>query len=430
MTTRSRVLARPGDGRDGWADPERDWLTRVAGYGLTGARPLLPAPDDTAAFAALVRAAERERVLGLLAAAVHDGALAVDEAQRSAVADAHEGWCAHDVRLERTLRDVADALDQASVPFRLVKGPALAHRCYADPAQRVFADLDLIVAGPRLREASTVLARAVAAEPVLPELRPGFDERFGKETLLRSASTPDAPAGLEIDVHRTPVAGALGLAVPVAELLRGDSEILLGGRAIPIVSGVPALLVACYQATVADRVPRLAAARDLVALVLTDAPEPVGVVATAGRWQARAVVAAAVTWSVATLDLAGSLGTPGTSDPGTAALRDLWCWAHRYRPTRRERLLLAAHRAPGSVYWRQLAGVLVIRGAGDRARYLFALIWPQRAYLEARAWSPRHHVRRAWLTLSGPIRRPAVATWRRIRRAVWVPGERPLRGRR
>ena len=88
--------------------------------------PTIPEPrrDDSLAWARTVRLAEQQRVLGLLAAAVADGALSLDDEQLDVLADAHEGWCAHDLRLERTLLRAADALDAAAIPFLVTKGPA------------------------------------------------------------------------------------------------------------------------------------------------------------------------------------------------------------------------------------------------------------------------------------------------------------------
>ena len=364
-------------------------------------------PRDELGWQRVVRLAEQQRVLGLLAAAAADGTLSLDPSRLAVLAEAHEAWCAHDLRLERALLHAADLLDAASIPFVVIKGPVLAHRVYADPAQRLFADIDLVVPSEHLRAASRLLADEFGAGTPFPELRPGFDERFGKETLLRTASTATTPAGLELDVHRTPVAGALGLAIPLADLFDRAGEVLIAGRAVPTPGAVATLLLACYQASVSDVPPRLASARDVVQLLLTGSPEPRDVLAMAARWQATAVVAVAVRDAWLTLDLRGT-------DPP-----ELVSWSRSYSPTARERLLLGAHRRPGYVYWRQLAGVIVLPDAPARGRYLLALALPQPSYLAQRRWSFTYHARRAWRTFNEPVRSKLVGAARWIRRRLW-----------
>jgi hypothetical protein len=406
-----RARSRPA-GRSGAlpaAEPATWPLIRAAAaHGLPGAPPFPSPPDptDELAWARAIRLAEQQRVLGLLAAAVADGALEVGPEQLDRLADAHEGWCAHDLRLERLLLRAADALDAARLPFLVIKGPALAHRWYPDPAQRLFADLDLVVPSGRVREAARALAEVLGTSPP-PELRPGFDEQFGKETPLRGPATPTAPGGIELDLHRTPIAGALGLAIPLDELFESPGEVLVGGRALPTLGPVPTLLLACYQATVADLPPRLIASRDLVQVLSDDlAPAAADVIAAADRWQASALVAEAVAAAP------GRLGVAPPTDPP----RPLTAWAQEYRPERRERIVLAAHRGPGYVYWRQLAGVIVLSGSRARATYLRALVSPQTSYLTERRWRRGGHLRRGWRTLTSPVRQWLVATARRIRR--------------
>ncbi len=404
----------PGDrhaGSDrGDVEGDSPWpfVRALAAHGLVAGPALPPAPSDLFAWQRIVRLAEQQRVLGLVAAAVAVGDLVVDDEQRRILADTHEAWCAHDLRLERALLHSADALDAASIPYLVMKGPALAHRCYPDPAQRVFADIDLVVPGRHLHQAAAVLSTELDAAASHPELRPGFDERFGKETLLRTAPTRQRPGGLEIDVHRMPVAGALGLAIPLDELFDGPGEVLIAGRALPTPGPVPTLLLACYQASVTDIPPRLAAARDVLQLLASDAADPDELVATARRWQATAVVAQALRHSRRTLAL--------PADAGPAAASQLFAWADSVVPSARERLLLSAHQRPGYVYWRQLAGLVVVRGTRARVDYLRALALPQQDYLADRRWSIGHHARRAWRAVTSSVRNRLVRTVRRVRR--------------
>ena len=92
----------------------------------------------------------------------------------------------------------------------------------------------------------------------------------------------------------------------------------------------------------------------------------------------------------------------------------LVAWAATCRPRLGERLVLDAHRRPGYVYWRQLAGVTMVSGTSDRLRYLRALVWPQAGYLADRSWSMGRHLHRAVRTLGAPIRNRLVELGRRI----------------
>jgi hypothetical protein len=398
----------------------------VAAHGLPGAPPI-PSVDPAAeTWHRIIRLAEQQRVLGLLVAAVEAGAVPdeLGEEVRDELARTHEAWCAHDLRLERALGQAGDALDEAAIAYLVTKGPALAHGAYLDPGQRLFADLDLIVPGDHLRRATTVLGAALDAQAVVGELRPGFDERFGKETLLRTPARAGTPAGLEIDLHRTPVAGALGLAIELDDLFDGPGELVLGARHHPIPDAAASVVLAAYQASVADIPPRLGARRDLVQLCLVQSPaesatiaaiDAEAVISLARRWRAGAMLAAAVTEAWTELDLP----PPG---PDQTLAGGLVTWARSYRPPLGERTVLDAHRRPGYVYWRQLVGVSMVSGTSDRLRYLRALLWPQRDYLADRSWSMGRHLRRAVRTLDAPIRHRLVELGRRVGRRSGLRG--------
>ena len=106
------------------------------------------------------------------------------------------------------------------IDFVVLKGPALAHTRYRDPSLRLFADLDLLVRSGQVdrRLAPPSAEPARRPPPSCPSCGHGFDDRFGKEVMLRTPATADAPDGFEIDLHRTLIAGALGLTIPLDEL--------------------------------------------------------------------------------------------------------------------------------------------------------------------------------------------------------------------
>ena len=179
-------------------------------------------------------------MLGLLSEAVRVGDLSLEDYQVEAVIRTARSWLTHDLWVERELLRIADVLTGAGIPFRVLKGVALANSVYADPALRVFGDIDILVAADRFVDAATLLAESRGAIRELPELRPGFDRRFGREILLRSGAT-------EIDVHRTLVDGPYGLTIPLADLLEDPIEFPLGDRVLPGLGHTDRFLHACYS---------------------------------------------------------------------------------------------------------------------------------------------------------------------------------------
>ena len=81
---------------------------------------------------------------------------------------------------------------------------------YPDPQWRPYVDVDVLVPGERIGEAIAVLAD-LGYQRQSPELRRGFDQRFGKGTTLRKA------AAATVDLHRTLIAG------PYSFLIDADS---------------------------------------------------------------------------------------------------------------------------------------------------------------------------------------------------------------
>ena len=102
----------------------------------------------------------------------------------------------------------------------------------------------------------------------------------------------------------------------------------------------------------------------------------------ARSWQAEAVVARAIVTAWNELAL--------TSRPPLVE------WAFNFRPSRRDRMLLAAHEGPARAFTRHAAALVVLPGVGDRVSYLRAIALPQRSYLEARGMTVRSHATRAW----------------------------------
>lgn len=346
---------------------------RLARRGLTDdPLPVLGALDDVA-WRRLVDDAERHRLVGLLAVTARRGELELTAPRFDELARREEAWQAHALQMERLLLRTVQLLDADGVPARVIKGPALAHTAYADPGERTFGDIDIVVAGSDLPRARHTLVAELGAADLLPELRPGFDAEFAKDVLLRLDLC-------EIDLHRTLAAGPFGLRIPVAELFDDPTTFALGSATLATLPPAATLLQVAYNAVLGDVPPKLASLRDVAMVARSLQPDLADVDALTRRWGAGAVVRHAVTTAWRTLDL-----------PRTPLLT----WAEELRPTVLDRQLLRASVAERRSYMRHLAALATVPGVGAKRRYLTAILQPGPEYLGARGWTRRSHLTRA-----------------------------------
>lgn len=335
----------------------------VAAWGLPTAHRLPSAPLSDPAFTALVTACRRERVLGLLGAAVADGAFPTTAAQRAELDLVWQEWLGHAVRAERLALTVRDVLAAHGIPTRVLKGVALAHTAYPDPALRIYGDVDVLVPHDRLHRAGAVLVEALDGTRAEPEVRPGFDDRFGREVMVRAR-------GVEIDLHRTLVNGAYGVRIPLPSLFHDPETIAVGGGTLEVLPAAPRLLHAAYQSTLADWPPRLVAFRDLAQVLVHDAPELDATLETARAWRGTAVLAAGVRAAWRTLR--------GTTRP------PLVDWADRHHAGPYDRFLVTAARGRARGYTAGVTTLLAVPGLRARAAYLRAVVAPSSEYRAAR----------------------------------------------
>lgn len=325
-------------------------------------------------------------MLGLLAEALRAGSCHLPDYQRESVESRCGWWLAHDLVVERQLLCVADVLQDAGIEFRVLKGVALANSVYRDPAMRLFGDIDLVVEPDHFLRAAEAITVALGAVRELPELRPGFDQRFGREILLRSD-------GLEVDLHRTLVDGPFGLWIPLDDLFAESRTFLLGGRELPRLGDPAQFVHACMAAVLGDWPPRRIAQRDIAELLVggerAGTLEAALVQELALRWRATAVVALAIRTTAADLGLE-------TSHP-------LIAWAQGHRPGPGDRLLLASYRGRARGYTSQALSVFALPSWRDRFDYVRAILRPSRAYLEARGFRRGDRFRKA-IGLGAPRR--------------------------
>jgi hypothetical protein len=343
----------------------------VAASGLPTTLALPDEPLDAAVFAGLLRWARQERLLGLLARAVAEGRLEVTPQQYAVVREDHVEAMAAVLALERALLGIAERLERSGVPYIVLKGPSDAYTVYPDASLRCYGDIDLLVPAADVDRAVELFV-ADGCRRHYPELRHGFDRRFGKSvTLVR-------PDGIEVDLHRTFVAGRFGLTIPLGDLFMTSTRVCIGGRDIPILAHEERMLAACYNAAVGDREPRTMTLRDIAQHLVHPELDHERVMRLAEAWRGRAVVARAVLLTWNELRLVGR--TPIVD------------WSATYRPSRHERQAVAGYTISRSATAQTLSAFRALPGVRNKAQYLHAVLVPNRAYLERGGADPRRYV--------------------------------------
>ena len=284
------------------------------------------------------------------------------------------------VLLERLLLTTVAQLDSVKIQTRVLRGPAVAHTVYPDPSLRSFGDVDLLV-DERHYDATLALLCDRGSRRRYPEPRPGFDRRFGKGVCL------ETPNGLEIDLHRTLVAGPFGLAVDTHALFGSSTTFSLGSYELKGLDPEARFLDACFHAALGGATRRLVALRDVAQMALGSQLDVGRVRMLCREWRCGIVVRRAIglAWDAFMFD-----ATP-----------EVVRWACTYVATRFEREALDAYVGADRSYVRQaVAGLQALQGFRDKAAYAASLLVPTRGYVRAR---------RGQLSASQSARRSPVA---------------------
>jgi hypothetical protein len=357
-----------------------DVVVGLAGYGLPGASSAFPngvLDDDV--WDAVFSEVCRQRLTGHLVHAIDDGTFTAKDTQEAAALDADERSLALALVLEQLLLRATRLLDRGNVTARVLRGPAVAHTVYPEPGLRSFADIDLLIAGADYDAALALLCTG-GAQRRFREPRRGFERRFGKGVCL------EIPGRLEIDVHRTLVAGPFGIAIDADGLFENSTYFRLGGQTLEGLDPEARLLDACFHAALTER-RRLAPLRDVAQMILCS---PFGAEQVRDRcrqWRCGIVVQRAIgmAWDVF----------------GLESMSEIVRWARDYEPTGFERHAMDAYVGPGRSYARQaVAGLQAIEGFWSKVAYATSFLFPSRQYVRARDGSYSRRVTRAVRLLS------------------------------
>ncbi|HEX6329474.1 MAG TPA: nucleotidyltransferase family protein [Jiangellaceae bacterium] len=341
-------------------------LRSAAAHGLPGVQPVAPQePLDLDSWEALLRAAQWERVVPLLAQAVIDGTFPATNDQLAELLDAELQSMGSVLALEAKLVEIADVLDDEEIPFRVLKGPALAHLDYPEPALREFGDIDLLIAPNAFDRAVNVLTGLGYCRR-FPEPREGFDRRFSKSV---SMVGPDRD---ELDLHRTLASGGFGQRIIVGMLWSAQPAwFTVANHRFAALGIEERFLNACYHMVLGNAPPRLVPQRDLAQMLLGGNVAHDRVQSLAAAWQGEAVVAHAVTTTWRNLHLTERV--------------PLSAWAAEFRPRHRERRELARATSPHYTYAAQaFDSIRAIRNPRDQFAYVSALAFPRSSYLQGR----------------------------------------------
>jgi hypothetical protein len=345
VVARGLPALEPGDLRDGGRLPDEP----------------LP-PSD---WRGLLAQAEFARLTAPLDVAIADGVFAATAEQAVEARQTHlEALCGDLVR-ERALLDLVTVLERAGLDHRVLKGSAVAHLDFGDPALRSFVDADLLVRSAEW-DAAVAALQAAGWWREFEEPRPGFDSRFTKGAVMHSDQ-----CAVELDLHRTLALGPFGLTVRLDDLWDRHAGFEVGGMRLRALGAEERFLHACLHCALGDYPPRTAVMRDVAQLGLRGTIDLAATAEMASSWRAEAVVARAVgdTWRGFGLD----------------PTLELAAWARSLpRPRAQVRALQVYTQRQRSYAAMCIAAFRVVPGVPDKLRYAAAMAVPDRQFLAVR----------------------------------------------
>ena len=218
-------------------------LAEWCGVALHGGRAPRPSPvSDHTGLAAVLRANRLGPALSL-ALGAGGPSDSPDPLANALHADARVA-AEHALAALAALRDIAEALDGAGIPWLLWKGPALAFAAWGDPARRHFSDLDIVVS-PRDRErARDALGNAGWASKWA--LSRAQERAIHSVTSAYPLTKPGAPL---LELHWAFVGRLYPDVLAVRDVIVRADNISLAGLSVRVPSPADALLLLALHAT-------------------------------------------------------------------------------------------------------------------------------------------------------------------------------------
>ncbi len=347
-----------------------DVLRVAVAHGLPG---VSPRPGEEPRLSAeVITLAAQHRVQGLLWAAIQAGAVVGEPQQVEDAREALNAALRTCLLAEETAVLALEALGGARVEARVLKGVAIAHLDHADPTERVFGDVDILIRRNDYRRALQALAAAgfLRAEP---PVRGWWEKRFGKAIVLH------APSGGELDLHLAVTGGYFGEKINHERLWSSASPPFeLAGVMARGLDTEGRLLQACCHAVLGGG-SGMRARRDIAQLVLISGADWRVVLNSARLDGVELVQAAAVrtTWDELRLDAAHPFAQ----------------WAAAFVPDTMQQQALDSYTAAFNVGWASEGrGMLRALNTSDRIRFLGGLAVPSRASMRFRGRYWRLHL--------------------------------------
>ncbi len=327
-----------------------------------------------AAWPEVVAAASRERVIGLVHAAIASGELVLPSAGAREVARLHQESMLFGITVDAVLRDVARALMGEGIPLRVLKGVATARLLYPDAGERDTGDLDLLVSEADFERAIDVIAGLGAIDPAVQVPGRHFRSAAKERTLMH-------PQGVEIDLHHRVQAVHRGSALSSEFLFEAGTEFEVAGVTVQALSATGQLLHACLHLACGDT--RLSTMADLLRLLndpRLDIDRALSVAQAEG-------VAGYVAWAIERAEDWSPL-----PERVVAAQRG-------YRVTRRDRWTARYFQSHPRAAW-----LVDAVSTPDRVARLVEIVWPSPAFLEHMGRSRGGHLLHLARRASGFVR--------------------------
>jgi Uncharacterised nucleotidyltransferase len=320
------------------------------------------APLNDEGWTQLLHACHRQRLIGHLCDMVISGVISATDGQKREVTAWDLQLLAHRARLDRLLVDAVGILGDAGIDHRVLKGAALARTAYPRSELRHYYDIDLLAPTQQFDDAVNALC-AAGFNRRSPPPRPGYDGRFAKSVTLRSSDD------LELDLHRTLIAGPFGFLFDLRSLWASVAHVDVNGQTLNCFAPEESLLHVCCSAALGDVPPRWSTLRDVAQLLCSGRIDSSRFVDIVDEQQFGLGASIALEMAADRFDL----------DTGD----ELIAWAKDYEPGRSERRRLRVYRDRRNFAAQSLASLFVLHGVRARIAYGYAAAVPSREFLRS-----------------------------------------------